>query len=49
MSIEMAQTTRGTVEALKNGVAMMKRIQKDIGGGALRYQVAAKWLLSLPC
>eukprot|EP00913_Durusdinium_trenchii_P034615 g32385.t1 len=31
-SIEMAQTTRGTVEALKTGVAMMKRIQKDIGG-----------------
>ncbi|OLQ12201.1 Charged multivesicular body protein 6 [Symbiodinium microadriaticum] len=31
-SLEMAQTTKGTVEALKTGVAMMKRIQKDIGG-----------------
>ncbi|CAJ1387091.1 unnamed protein product [Effrenium voratum] len=31
-SIEMAQTTKGTVEALKTGVAMMKRIQKEVGG-----------------
>eukprot|EP00434_Breviolum_minutum_P008659 symbB.v1.2.007632.t1/scaffold472.1/size199090/2 len=31
-SIEMAQLTKGTVDALKTGVAMMKRIQKDIGG-----------------
>eukprot|EP00931_Biecheleriopsis_adriatica_P082044 TRINITY_DN55422_c0_g1_i1.p1 TRINITY_DN55422_c0_g1~~TRINITY_DN55422_c0_g1_i1.p1 ORF type:complete len:218 (+),score=78.54 TRINITY_DN55422_c0_g1_i1:36-689(+) len=32
LSIEMAKTTRGTVEALKVGVDMMRRIQKDIGG-----------------
>ncbi|CAL1173678.1 unnamed protein product [Cladocopium goreaui] len=31
-SIEMAQLTKGTVDALKTGVAMMKRIQQDIGG-----------------